>query len=76
MESPVYDDFMGYLEGYFKEKDTLIHRINCYCFRVKKDFNQRIQGKVYELKKGDVFYIQKDMYGTSFLKNTNVERIL
>ena len=76
MESPVYDDFITYLEGFFKEKDTLIHRINCYCFRVKEDFSVRIHGKIYELHKGEIIYIQKDSFGTSFLRNCKLERIM
>ena len=76
IESPVYDDFITYLEGFFKEKDTLIHRINCYCFRVKEDFSVRIHGKIYELHKREIIYIQKDSFGTSFLRNSKLERIL
>ena len=76
IESAVYDDFITYLEGFFKEKDTLIHRINCYCFRVKEDFSLRIHGKIYELHKGEIIYIQKDSFGTSFLRNSKLERIL
>lgn len=76
MESPVYDDFITYLESFFKEKDTLVHRINCYCFRVKEDFSVRIHGKIYELHKGEIIYIQKDSFGTSFLRNSKLERIM
>lgn len=76
MNTSVYDKFMCYLENYFSEKDTLIHRINCFCFRVKEDFTLRIHNKVYELKQGNIIYIQRDAFGISLLKNTKLERIL
>ena len=76
MKSSVYDSFMSYLETFFREKDTLIHRINCYCFRAIDDFSFRMQGKVYEIKKGQIIYIQKDCYGNSLLRNNKLERIM
>ncbi|MWV61667.1 hypothetical protein DCO58_08340 [Helicobacter saguini] len=76
INSSVYDTFMTYLEGIFREKDTLIHRINCYCFRAIDDVSIRILGKVYSIKKGEIIYIQKDAYGNSLLKNNKLERIM
>lgn len=76
IDSSVYDTFMTYLEGIFREKDTIIHRINCYCFRAKDNVNIRILGKIYEIKKGEVIYIQKDTYGNSLLRNNKLERIM
>lgn len=76
IDSSVYDTFMTYLEGIFREKDTIIHRINCYCFRAKDNVNIRILGKIYEIKKGEVIYIQKDAYGNSLLRNNKLERIM
>lgn len=38
MSSPVFDSFVTYLETFFRDKDTIIHRINCYCFRAKNRF--------------------------------------
>ena len=76
MKSSVYDSFMSYLETFFREKDMLIHRINCYCFRAIDDFSFRMQGKVYEIKKGQIIYIQKDCYGNSLLRNNKLERIM
>lgn len=76
LKSPVYDKYMSYLEGVFHEKDTLIHRINCYCLRVKEDCTLRVQGKVYQCKKGQLIYIQKDAFGNACLKNQKLERIM
>lgn len=76
INSSVYDTFMTYLEGIFREKDTLIHRINCYCFRAIDDVSIRILGKIYNVKKGEIIYIQKDAYGNSLLKNNKLERIM
>lgn len=76
MQSSVYDSFMSYLEMFFREKDTLIHRINCYCFRALENFSLRIQGKIYEIKKGQIIYIQKDSFGNSLLRNNKLERIM
>ena len=76
MASSVYDSFMSYLETFFREKDTLIHRINCYCFKSLEDFSLRIQGKIYEIKKGQIIYIQKDSFGNSLLRNNKLERIM
>ncbi|MDY5185354.1 hypothetical protein [Helicobacter trogontum] len=47
MSSPVFDSFVTYLETFFRDKDTIIHRINCYCFRAKENVNIRIHGKIY-----------------------------
>ena len=76
LDSSVYDTFMTYLEGIFREKDTLIHRINCFCFRAKEDVSVRVQGKIYEIKENEIIYIQKDSYGNSLLRNNKFERIM
>lgn len=76
MSSPVFDSFVTYLETFFREKDTIIHRINCYCFRAKENLNIRIYGKIYEIKKNEVIYIQKDSFGHAMLRNDKLERIL
>lgn len=76
MSSPVFDSFVTYLETFFREKDTIIHRINCYCFRAKENLNIRIYGKIYEIKQNEVIYIQKDSFGHAMLRNDKLERIL
>lgn len=76
MSSPVFDSFITYLETFFREKDTIIHRINCYCFRAKENLNIRIYGKIYEIKQNEVIYIQKDSFGHAMLRNDKLERIL
>lgn len=76
MNNSVYDKFMTYLESVFREKDTIVHRINCYCFRVKEDFSIRIHGKFYNFKAKEIFYIQKDSFGNAMLRNSKVERIM
>lgn len=76
MSSAVFDSFITYLETFFREKDTIIHRINCYCFRAKENLNIRIYGKIYEIKQNEVIYIQKDSFGHAMLRNDKLERIL
>ena len=76
MSSPVFDSFVTYLETFFRDKDTIIHRINCYCFRAKENVNIRIHGKIYEIKQNEVIYIQKDSFGNAMLRNDKLERIL
>ena len=76
MSSPVFDSFITYLETFFRDKDTIIHRINCYCFRAKENVDIRIHGKIYEIKQNEVIYIQKDSFGNAMLRNDKLERIL
>lgn len=76
MLSPVFDSFVTYLETFFREKDTIIHRINCYCFRAKENVNIRIHGKIYQIKQNEVVYVQKDSFGNAMLRNNKLERII
>lgn len=76
MNSSVYDTFITYLENILLEKEQIIHRINCYCFRAKEDLSVRIYGKIYQIEKNEIIYIQKDSFGNSMLRNNKLERII
>ncbi|TLD84254.1 hypothetical protein [Helicobacter trogontum] len=76
MQSSVFDSFMTYLEGFFRDKDTIIHRINCFCFKAKEDVSIRIHGRIYTIKQGEIVYVQKDSFGNAMLRNNKLERII